>query len=349
MEDGISKGFVRSSDQVARNLTMLSQMTGNSPLWQGEQGARRLMDMNSGLEAATGLQSASDIIAFRAARNLAGDGASYVDAQKILEQGLTPALFKEYMNLSSKAEGRDNREGMVERMRQTFNLNYNTADQLYKAWKDNKALSDEQLQAILNRQGGVPEASNTELHAAIMTQSTVYWWTQQGRIWFDTKLNDLRDEMTKAREAFQRLAGINTAPTPYRSPVTNINSLHTPLDPSRTQHINDAIAYSRRFPVVEDIFQPGPNRALATLFEFRDSTYRPHAGIFADFDATIRAMTPEQRTILRESGIVEQVMPTTANENGLEKIFGLMIMVTKLLEQACFKQALELTIENWSP
>jgi hypothetical protein len=40
MEDGISKGFVRSSDQVARNLTILSTMTNNNPLLSGEMGAQ---------------------------------------------------------------------------------------------------------------------------------------------------------------------------------------------------------------------------------------------------------------------------------------------------------------------
>jgi hypothetical protein len=71
MEDGISKGFVRSSEQVAQNLTMLASMTGNDPLWQGENGARRLSEMNAGLEGATGLSSTSDILAFRAAREIA--------------------------------------------------------------------------------------------------------------------------------------------------------------------------------------------------------------------------------------------------------------------------------------
>ena len=45
MEEGISRGFVRSGEDVARNLTMLARLTGNSPLWQGEQGARRLSEI----------------------------------------------------------------------------------------------------------------------------------------------------------------------------------------------------------------------------------------------------------------------------------------------------------------
>ncbi|MCL1993483.1 MAG: hypothetical protein FWG66_11120, partial [Spirochaetes bacterium] len=133
MEDGISRGFVRSSEEVAKNLTMLAAMSGNSPLWQGEHGARRLSDMNAGLANATGLGSTSDIVAFRAAKYLAGEGASYLDAMEILEGGVTGDFLNKFMRLTREIEGGDE-AAIVERLRQTFGFNYTQARQFNSGW-----------------------------------------------------------------------------------------------------------------------------------------------------------------------------------------------------------------------
>ncbi|MBQ9238080.1 MAG: hypothetical protein IJ191_02000 [Treponema sp.] len=49
IESGISNGFVRSTEDVAGTLTMLSNLSGGSEFWKGEQGAQRLNQINSGL------------------------------------------------------------------------------------------------------------------------------------------------------------------------------------------------------------------------------------------------------------------------------------------------------------
>jgi hypothetical protein len=176
MEEGISKGFVRSSEQVAQNLTMLAKMTNYDPLWQGENGARRLSEMNAGLEGATALQSSSDILAFRAARTIAERRAgnkpvSYVEAQKVLEEGLTPELFKEYMKLASSAEG-GGREGIIERMMATFGLNYTNADRLYQSRDKLAAMNDESLRAELNKyRNNLPTATSKEFNVSKDTQA----------------------------------------------------------------------------------------------------------------------------------------------------------------------------------
>jgi hypothetical protein len=217
MEDGISRGFVRSSDQVAQNLTMLSQMTGNNPLWQGESGARRLTDMNAGLESATGLKSTSDIVAFRAAQNIAqrnGQGGSYIDSMKILEGGLTLGLFNEYMELTKNIED-GNKEAIVERMRQTFGLNYTGADALYEGW--NPAMDDTGLQALIDRYKNqpLPNAGSPELEAQKTTQAITNWWTQTGQTYWDKKIPaTLAEELAKAIRENNKAAGGNT-PVPF--------------------------------------------------------------------------------------------------------------------------------------
>lgn len=66
MEDGIAKGFTRSSTEVADTLLMFSKMSGNSAFWQGEQGARVLNQANAGIANATALNKTEDIIVYQA-------------------------------------------------------------------------------------------------------------------------------------------------------------------------------------------------------------------------------------------------------------------------------------------
>jgi hypothetical protein len=215
MEDGISKGFLRSSDQVAQNLTMLSQMTGNSPLWQGENGARRLMDMNAGLEATTGLKSSSDILVYRAAQQIAekyGLGDSYVDILKIQEQGISGKygieLFNRTMALNYQAEG-GGREAIVERTMQQLGLNkYTPTDDIVKSWFKTFEESGRDIDktiAAFKAKGAIkdiplPNASSPELEWAQLTAQTANITVQTGQIQFDKLLPELLDARKKAEE-----------------------------------------------------------------------------------------------------------------------------------------------------
>ena len=223
MEDGINRGFVRSSEDVAKNLTMLSQMTGNDPLWQGEHGARRLSEMNAGLAAATGLGSATDVIAFRAAmelerecrlgderyigRGYAGEDIGHIYGMKKLERGLTPELFERIMRLTGYAEG-DATEGIIHRMMDTFGLGHIPAHALYTAWRGGKHGTSEQLRSLTGRQVGPPTANSAELEAARLTQGITNWWTQTGQVYWD------RTFLPALREEFRLLRGGNERPPP---------------------------------------------------------------------------------------------------------------------------------------
>ena len=228
MEDGISKGFVRSSEQVARNLTMLSQMTGNNPLWQGENGARRLSEMNAGLENARGLQSTSDVIAFRAARTIAernnsAKSVSYIEAQKVLEGGLTPELFREYMSLTSQAEGGD-RAATVERMRQTFGLNYTNADTLYGSWEKNKNMSENELKALIDQyKNEPPPANSAELEASKTIEEIKNLMTKTGQEYWDRQLGELKTALENAKQKYNEATGSNV-PIPAL-PITDVSRM----------------------------------------------------------------------------------------------------------------------------
>jgi len=150
LEEGIAKGFVRSSEEIAGNMQMLYKLSGESSLWQGEQGANRLSQMNTAISNSTNLQSVEDVINFGVARELLTDEptsrkllegengkrggvytGTYVDAMQILEQGISPELLKGQFEAVSKLEG-NNRAGIIERFKSMFGLNYTGAAQVWE-------------------------------------------------------------------------------------------------------------------------------------------------------------------------------------------------------------------------
>jgi len=227
MEDGISRGFVRSSDQVARNLTMLAKMTGNNPLWQGERGAQRLSEMNAGIEQATGLQSSTDILILRAAKQLAGEGASFIEAFEIMEAGLSGErgtdLFNKAMELFYQAEG-GGREGIVSRIHQGFGLNWTNASALHRGHNPN--MSDYELNAHMERYRNkpLPDPSSPELTAAITAQEILAEKMVIGRAYWDENVPDLYAN---------RLAGLrgydNDDPPPEIPPPASYNAARNPF------------------------------------------------------------------------------------------------------------------------
>lgn len=136
LEDGINKGFIRSSEQVAQNLSLIAHIGGDNKTWQGEGGARRYQSMSAGLENAVGLQSSTDIHVYRAARQILekqGKSTSWVDVNRLVEQGLggkegTELQYRTWA-MDYNAEG-GGREGFVSRQVQRGQ----TYDAAIKMW-----------------------------------------------------------------------------------------------------------------------------------------------------------------------------------------------------------------------
>lgn len=135
IEDGIANGYVKSAEDVSKTFVMFSRLSNNNPLWQGEQGAKRLAQMNSGIASATALQSVSDVIVAGAARDVLsvagnrekylGNRASgtYIDEMLLMEQGNNPAMFGAIAKSVKELEG-GNYAARVERFKDIFKLNY---------------------------------------------------------------------------------------------------------------------------------------------------------------------------------------------------------------------------------
>ena len=243
MEDGINKGWVRSSDEVARNLTLLSQMTNGNPLWEGEAGAQRLMKMYGGFENSTGMQDSTDILAFRAARGILerkGEGTDYVDVMKYLEnpENFTE-LFNEFRSLISSVEAGD-RGAIVEHFRKQFGMTYHEADAL----REGGTFTSTQIEAIKNRQRGLPEAGEeiTELKANIDTMRIQNLIIETGQEFWDSEIWKAIDAL---RNQYEEVSGYLTPGGGHGNPDDTPSPIGMPPVPytphERTQEIERMI------------------------------------------------------------------------------------------------------------
>ncbi|MGP1458957.1 MAG: hypothetical protein ACTTKL_06580 [Treponema sp.] len=144
IEDGIANGYVQSTKEAAETLTMFARLSDNDPLWQGQQGAERLRQMNSSIASATNLQTVSQVMTAQAAHTVLegmnkeqqsaaiGRDASgtYIDTMLMLERGNNPALFGQIAKDIQSIEG-NNFQAQVERYKDVFSLNYTGATQVY--------------------------------------------------------------------------------------------------------------------------------------------------------------------------------------------------------------------------
>ena len=178
IEDGIANGFVKSSEEVAANLSMLAKLSGGSALWTGEQGANRLMQMSGGVAGSTSLATTAQVVNYGDAQELIAKGldlkkylgkdavitGTYVDAMQVLEKGLTPEMLGQGFKSVSQFTGlgydkgskqfTGNVEGAVEWFKQMYDLNYTGASQLLSMYakKEEEGLSDEDFAKKYARQ-----------------------------------------------------------------------------------------------------------------------------------------------------------------------------------------------------
>lgn len=178
MEDGIAKGFERSATEVADTLLMFSKMSGNNAFWQGEQGARLLNQVNSGIAGATALSKTEDILVYRAMANAyqgtvqdekgnviskiqqaLGDtyieGGGYLNIMQLIEKGVNAENFDDIKKALDDAYG-DNTVDKIEALRKMTGLNYNGAARLYNLDAEN--ITDTDIKNVMTS----PDNQNKE-------------------------------------------------------------------------------------------------------------------------------------------------------------------------------------------
>jgi hypothetical protein len=175
-EDGIGKGFSKGAREIAADMSFFSKLSGGNEMWKGEQGAKRITDMNNSLAAATSLSSVTDVLTFRAASGITQNmnekewakmvggtaekpdirkGDSYVDAMIAMEHGMSAELFTAQMEQFGNAEGGwENRDDVIGRIKEANQgMNWTGAAQLYEFYDKKKdgGLSDDSVKKELDR------------------------------------------------------------------------------------------------------------------------------------------------------------------------------------------------------
>jgi len=243
MSEGISKGFVKSTEEIAGNMQMLYKLSGGSVLWQGEQGAQRLSQMSMAISSATNLQSVEDVISYGAARDLltADNPAdrekifgqltggskkgniytgTYADVMQILERGLRADLLKGQWSAVRQLDG-GNAAATIERFKTMYGLNYTGASQVWAMYRNSwdqslnggmggwkAGFSEKEYVAQIKKLQETPDYKSDSQLLRDTLNSLSQKGIQIGQIEFlKTELPELRKAMNSLEDAYrERLA-----------------------------------------------------------------------------------------------------------------------------------------------
>ena len=190
IEEGISNGFIRSTKDVAATMRMFYRLSDENPLWQGKYGAERLSRINAGIEGATALSKASDVIAYGAAqavlegakspekiRELLGGNAAtgtWVDYMMVLENGMSPDLFRQLARDINAIEGEGNVEAQIARWKDLTGVNsWGMAAQLYGMAQKYLAggATEDEIKDLMQKYEESPREGNYESYLTAMQKS----------------------------------------------------------------------------------------------------------------------------------------------------------------------------------
>lgn len=175
IEDGISKGYTKSTEDAAKNFAMFSSLSGNNPLWEGKYAAQKINTMSNTIAGATNLGDINQVLTIETARRVAGSmnaedfnalmgfgkTGTYLDAMLMAENGLTPAMFRGLGKTINDLEG-DNLTARVERWKSMSGLNYKGAIELDNMYRTNPNMSDEQLKTKIDSMKADPNYQSEE-------------------------------------------------------------------------------------------------------------------------------------------------------------------------------------------
>ena len=175
IEDGISKGYNKSTEDAAKNFAMFSSLSSGNPLWEGKYAAQKINTISNTIAGATNLGDINQVLTIEAARKAAGGmddekfsklmgfgkTGTYLDAMLIAENGLTPEMFREIGKKITDLEG-DNVVARVERWKSMSGLNYKGAIELDTMYQNNPNIGDTAIQKKIDRLKADPEYQSEE-------------------------------------------------------------------------------------------------------------------------------------------------------------------------------------------
>jgi hypothetical protein len=126
IEDALSRGVVKGATQSAR---VTNFMYGGGEIFRGPQGQQVMMQMQAAIAGATGLSSQRDALLYRAAKDVMGTGAGFIDVQKKLEEGLTPEMLNSVRKRIMQQTG-GNMSDATQMFHETYGLSYTQSQAL---------------------------------------------------------------------------------------------------------------------------------------------------------------------------------------------------------------------------
>lgn len=270
IEDGISNGYITSAEDVTRNLAMYARLSDNNPLWQGQNGARMFTQMNNNLAQATSLSDTNSALVFSALHK----GGSYVDTMEAIEKGLNDknAFGKIFSTFMQSEKG--NYEGIIERLRATYGLNYTQAKQVFAM--GNKLGSAGYTQADFER----------DIKANGITPNAV----TEETVWKDVE-NDLKNSM--------QLIGMGRW-------ERNLEELKNLAAETRGGGLKAAVETNNRSFIDEEMTKNGSYREIANNFLAGKSEYdflvSSVAGDNDRYDEIIKNEAAKASTVRDDSG-----------------------------------------------
>lgn len=174
MEDGIAKGFTRSAKDVADTMVMFSKLSNNDKFWQGERGAQRINQINSGLANATSMSTSAHVMTMQAFSSLYGDdenrrktdlGSNYIENggylndMLLMEKGLNANVFSSLMKTLDVRTGGDI-QAKAEYLRDITGMNYTGVSKLLQL--ENSVLTQKELEEAIKELEKDPENQNLE-------------------------------------------------------------------------------------------------------------------------------------------------------------------------------------------
>lgn len=188
IEDGISKGYIKSTKEVATDLAIFSELGKGNAFFEGEYGARTYAQMSSGLANSTNLNSTSSFLVYRAAQDtidaigiadalntsdkggslnsIKDVGASWLNTMAYIESGPMNSDFLK--NLSSQVNstyGNDTASKVLT-YKEAFGLNYQGAIRMFNLMdelsKTENASQIENIKAQMDEVTSTPEFKSAE-------------------------------------------------------------------------------------------------------------------------------------------------------------------------------------------
>lgn len=280
IEDGISNGYITSTEDVTRNLTMFARLSDNNPLWQGQNGARMFSQMNNNLAQATSLSDTNSALVFSALHK----GGSYVDTMEAIEKGLNDKdAFGKIFSTFMQSEG-GNYEGVIERLRATYGLNYTQAKQVFAM--GNKLGSAGYKQADFER-----DIKANGITPNVETEQT-FWKNYE---------NDIQLSLNKIGKGSweENLAELKDTVNKYMNKKNNVEASETEKNErangvaietgNENKGVDRALGYTAAD--TEMLRRYAPNQASATLRNLLEESYYTTHGV------KIPGMIPKGRNI----------------------------------------------------